>query len=391
MAAEQIAHAGIPVDLYEAKPSAGRKFLIAGKGGLNLTHAEPYEAFLSRFRERQPDLQLMQDAFGPQAVRDWAAGLGIETFVGSSQRVFPVGMKASPLLRAWLERLQELGVRFHVRHRWLGWNRDGQLSFETPEGERAIAAQITLLALGGASWPRTGSTGSWVPILQASDIPVATLQPANGGFLVDWSDHFRERFAGAPLKTMQLSAAGPAGETFARRGEFVISDYGIEGSLVYAASALLRDQISHSGQAMISLDLVPDRTLADLQQQLARPRGSQSMAKHLRRRAGIHGVKANLLREVLSSEAMANPKRLAQTLKALPLKLTGTAPIEDAISTAGGVPFEALTPNLMVKNYPNLYLAGEMLDWEAPTGGYLLTACLATGRWAGQAIVRQLS
>jgi hypothetical protein len=391
MAAEQLAAAGIQVDIYEAKPSCGRKFLIAGKGGLNLTHAEPYDAFLGRYRERQPDLQPMLDVFGPQSVQDWAAGLGIETFVGSSRRVFPLEMKASPLLRAWLARLQDLDVRFHLRHRWLGWDEQGDLRFDYPDGERRVRPAVTLLALGGASWPRTGSTADWVPVLKRAGVPVAPLRPANGGFLVVWSDFFRERFAGVPLKTVLLTCRGPEGQPFSRRGEFVITETGIQGSLVYAASALLRDQIVQQGQATLNLDLAPDRTLSELVRKLAQPRGSQSLAKHLRRQTGLHGVKASLLREVLNSAEMQDPERVAQTIKALPLTLTGTTPIAGAISTAGGVPFEALSADLMVKDHPNLYIAGEMLDWEAPTGGYLLTACLATGFWAGKAISRSLN
>jgi uncharacterized flavoprotein (TIGR03862 family) len=393
MAAETISQAGLAVDLYDAMPSVGRKFLMAGKSGLNLTHAEQREAFLDRYGMRRPQLEAAIDACDGQALRDWATGLGIDTFVGSSGRIFPTDMKAAPLLRAWLQRLRRQGVRFHVRHRWLGWADDGQLRFATPDGERHIEADATLLALGGGSWAKLGSDGAWLPWLQARGIAVAPLRPANCGFLVNWSEHFRARQAGSPVKAVIASHTGADGQTISRQGEFVISADGIEGSLIYAFSARLRDQIEAEGQALLHLDLAPGKTLARLTTDLARPRGRDSLANHLRRKAGIDGVKAALLRECLPPEALAqaDAASLAAALKALPLQLCATRPLDEAISSAGGVCFDALDEHFMLRQLPGTFCAGEMLDWEAPTGGYLLTACFAIGRAAGQAMVNWLN
>jgi uncharacterized flavoprotein (TIGR03862 family) len=383
MAAEMLLSGGAQVDLYDAMPSVGRKFLLAGRGGLNITHAEPQEKFLARYGARQPRLAPMLAAFGAQQLRDWVHGLGVETFIGSSQRVFPKEMKAAPLLRAWLHRLRAAGLRIHVRHRWTGWTADGALRFTTPQGETAVHAPCTVLALGGGSWKRLGSDGAWVPLLEARGVPVAPLRPANCGFEVAWSAHLRERYAGHPVKAVVASFTDAAGATHQRSGEFTVSDYGVEGSLIYALSAPLRDTIAARGSVILHLDLLPDHDAARVLAEVVHPRGSRSLTTHLQGRLGLKGVKAGLLREALSAEAMHDPQRLATTIKALPLTLTAARPLDEAISSAGGVPFEALDEQLMLKVLPGVFCAGEMLDWEAPTGGYLLTASFASGRAAG--------
>jgi uncharacterized flavoprotein (TIGR03862 family) len=383
MAAEMLLSGGAQVDLYDAMPSVGRKFLLAGRGGLNITHAEPQEKFLARYGARQPRLVPMLAAFGAQQLRDWVHGLGVETFIGSSQRVFPKEMKAAPLLRAWLHRLRAAGLRIHVRHRWTGWTADGALRFTTPQGETAVHAPCTVLALGGGSWKRLGSDGAWVPLLEARGVPVAPLRPANCGFDVAWSTHLRERYAGHPVKAVVASFTDAAGATHQRSGEFTVSDYGVEGSLIYALSAPLRDTIAARGSVILHLDLLPDHDAARVLAEVVHPRGSRSLTTHLQGRLGLKGVKAGLLREALSAEAMHDPQQLATTIKALPLTLTAARPLDEAISSAGGVPFEALDEQLMLKTLPGVYCCGEMLDWEAPTGGYLLTASFASGRAAG--------
>lgn len=380
MAAEVLADRGAAVHLYDAMPSVGRKFLLAGKGGLNLTHSEPLPAFVQRYGARAATVKPWLDAFGPDAVRAWAAGLGIDTFVGSSGRVFPRDLKAAPLLRAWLHRLRAAGVQFHMRHRWLGFGKSSDaLRFATPQGELDVPADATVLALGGASWPQLGSDGAWLPWLRAAGVEVAPLVPANCGFEVGWSDHLRQRFAGAPIKPVRLCF----GEAFAQRGEFVLSDYGIEGSLVYAASAAIRDAIARDGAATVTLDLLPDHDAARVAREVAHPRGARSLSSHLKSRLGLAGVKAALLHEVLPREALADAGRVAATLKALPLTLAAPRPVAEAISSAGGVRFESLDDALMLRMRPGLFCAGEMLDWEAPTGGYLLQASMASGRVAG--------
>lgn len=375
----------VAVTVYDAMPSVGRKFLMAGKGGLNLTHAEPEARFLGRYGVRADTLAPLVKAFDPEALRAWADGLGVATFVGSSGRVFPAEMKAAPLLRAWVRRLKAAGVRFRTRHRWLGWD-GAALLFETPEGQITAAPDATILALGGGSWPSLGSDGAWVPVLSGAGVDIAPLRPANCGFDVGWSDHFRERFAGQPLKAI----AAWVGDTPRRRGECVITDTGIEGGVVYALSAPLRDRIATHGRAELMLDLAPGLTAAEVTAAVTRPRGKASLATHLRKSAGIEGVKAGLLREMLTAEEMASESHLARAIKALPLRLKAARPIAEVISTAGGVRFEALDENLMVRARPGVFCAGEMLDWEAPTGGYLLTACFATGRAAGSGVVRWL-
>lgn len=384
MAAEVLSGAGVPVAVYEAMPSLARKFLMAGRGGLNLTHAEPYETFLSRYGSRRPQIEPLLNSFGPEDVRQWVHDLGFETFVGTSDRVFPTTMKASPLLRVWLQRLQTAAVTFHLRHRWTGWDEAGNLRFETPQGQRLVRAAAVILALGGGSWPRLGSDGAWQSLLSGRGVPVAPLRPANCGFDVAWTDYFRRRFAGQPVKAVILTFTPASGPTFRQRGEFVITATGIEGSLVYAASAPLRDEIEAQGTAVIHLDLAPDRSQKQLLKRLAKPRGSRSLANHLRIAAGIKGVKAGLLRQHLSPSDMDDPIRLAAAIKALPLTLLAARPLAEAISSAGGVSFAALDDSLMLRALPGVFCAGEMLDWEAPTGGYLLTACFASGRVAGQ-------
>lgn len=378
MAAQALLPAGAEVHLFDAMPSLGRKFLMAGKSGLNLTHSEPLETFLTRFGDASPALSDAMRAQGPQALRDWAASLGIETFIGSSGRIFPKDFKAAPLLRAWLKDLRRQGLVTHVRHRWQGWTEEGALLFETPSGSAEVKADATILALGGASWPQLGSDASWTAWLEARGVTVNGFRPANCGFDVHWSEHLRTRFAGAPVKSVVLSFDGEN-----HRDEFVISETGIEGSGVYALSAALRDALDTKGAATLTLDLAPDRSADRLAADLARPRKGQSLANHLRKAAGIEGVKAALLRECLPKESFDDPVRLAAGIKALPLTLEGTRPIAEAISSAGGVSFDELDAHFMLKKLPGIFCAGEMLDWEAPTGGYLLTACFATGKAAG--------
>ncbi len=387
MAAEVLGQAGISVDLYDAMPSVGRKFLLAGVGGMNITHAEHYSTFVSRYGARSEQLRPLLDAFTPSALRDWIHGLGIDTFIGSSGRVFPTDMKAAPLLRAWLRRLRESGVRIHTRQRWLGWDAQGVLRIAGADGESLIEADATLLALGGGSWARLGSDGAWVPLLTARGIAIAPLQPANCGFEVQaWSEHLRDKFAGAPLKTVSLALP----DTAPRKGEFVLTATGIEGSLVYALSAPIRNTINRDGAATVLLDLLPDRTLAQVASALAKPRGAQSMAKHLHRQLKLDGVKAALLRELTDAAIFQEPQALATAIKALPIRLVRPRPLDEAISSAGGVPFEALDANLMLRQLPGVFCAGEMLDWEAATGGYLLTACFASGRAAAEGMLRWL-
>jgi uncharacterized flavoprotein (TIGR03862 family) len=386
MAAEVLSRAGLQVDLYDGMPSVGRKFLLAGKGGMNLTHAEPLDRFLTRYGARQQHVAPWLAGFGPHALREWAQELGIATFVGSSNRVFPLDMKAAPLLRAWLHRLREAGVRFHMRHRWLGWDGDALL-FATPDGERRLPARAVVLALGGASWPRLGSDGAWAPLLAQRGIAVVPLVPANCGFDMQWSEHFQTRFAGQPVKSVSAGLADATGQVQWRTGEFMVTAGGIEGSLVYALSASLRERIAADGGVTLLLDLAPGKDLQRVTAEIAHPRGSRSMASHLQSRVGIAGVKAGLLRELTAPDVYADPARLAAAIKALPLRLNAPRPIEEAISSAGGIAFESIDRDLMLKAMPGVFCAGEMLDWEAPTGGYLLTACFASGRQAAHGVL----
>ncbi|MEO5698341.1 MAG: TIGR03862 family flavoprotein [Burkholderiaceae bacterium] len=407
MAAETLAAGGARVELFDAMASVGRKFLLAGKGGLNLTHSEPLEGFLGRFGPRREMLAPMLRRFGPAEVRGWAQALGVSTFVGSSARVFPSDLKAAPLLRAWLHRLREAGVAFHMRHRWLGWGAGAgssrhRLVFAAPGGEIEVEADAVVLALGGGSWARLGSDAAWLPLLAARGVDIAPLQPSNCGFEVarigtdgrlstGWSEFFRDRFAGRPVKNVALSIDAADGAAISQRGEFVVTEHGVEGSLVYALSGPARDRIAATGPTLVHLDLLPLRSAEFVGAEVARARGSRSLSTHLKSRLGLDGVKTALLHELLSREVIADPVRLAAALKALPLTLTAPRPIDEAISSAGGVRFEALDEALMLRDLRGVFCAGEMLDWEAPTGGYLLTACLSSGAAAGTGAVRYLA
>lgn len=387
MAAEVLSQAGFKVDLYDAMPSVGRKFLLAGVGGMNITHSEPYPAFLSRYAERAPMIDPLLRGFDADALCAWIHGLGIDTFIGSSGRVFPADMKAAPLLRSWLKRLRDAGVTIHTRHRWLGWDVAGNVRIARSEGEVMLKPAATLLALGGASWARLGSDGAWLPLLEQRGIETNPLQPANCGFEVSaWSELLRGKFAGAPLKNIAMSVD----DMQPRLGECVLTETGVEGSLVYALSAKIRERINQAGAARVHIDLLPSRTLGDVQKALSKPRGSRSMSKHLHSQLGLDGAKAALLRELADREAFDDPARLAGFIKALPMRLIRPRPIDEAISTAGGVTFEAMDDRLMLKQLPGVFCAGEMLDWEAPTGGYLLTACFASGRAAALGMVEWL-
>lgn len=391
MAAEAAAMSGVTVDLFDARPSVGRKFLLAGRGGLNLTHAEPFERFVDRYGPQALRLRPLLERFGPDALRAWAHTLGIDTFVGTSGRVFPTDFKAGPLLRRWVQRLHALGVRFHVRHRWRGFGSDATLLFDAPDGPLALRPGACVLALGGASWPQLGSDGAWVPWLRARGITVAALVPANCGFDVAWSAHMRDRHAGAPVKSVVGRARTPDGGVSVQAGELVVTASGVEGGLVYALSRPLREALATEGRATLELDLAPGRTLERLRGDLSASRGSRSLSQHLKRLAGIDGVKAALLHEFSTPEQRGDPAGLAALIKALPIPLAATRPIAEAISSAGGVALEALDDDLMLRDLPGVFCTGEMLDWEAPTGGYLLTACLATGRHAGAAAAAWVS
>ena len=423
MAAEVLAQGGAEVHLFDAMPSVGRKFLLAGKGGLNLTHSEPHEVFATRYAARQPQVEPLLHAFGGPALRAWAEGLGVATFVGTSGRVFPQDMKAAPLLRAWLQRLRGQGVQFHMRHRWLGWDEDGALRFAVSApaplaAAATVRARAVVLALGGASWARLGSDGAWVPVLAERGVAVEPLRPANCGFdvlradapagetrraflqellgrtpapTIGWTPHFTERFAGQPFKTVQLSFTDSKGRMFSRRGEFVATATGVEGSLVYAVSHLLRDEVQAHGHATFHLDLLPDHSPERVLVEVRHPRGSRSLSSHLKSRLGLDGIKAGILYEHLGKDGMADPVALAHAIKALPIIVGAPRPLDEAISTAGGVAFEALDPHLMATAAPGVFCAGEMLDWEAPTGGYLLTASMASGRVAGEGALRWLA
>lgn len=387
MAAERLSQAGITVDLYDGMPSVGRKFLLAGVGGMNITHSEPPRPFNARYAERSDWVAAWLRGFDAEQVREWIHGLGIDTFVGSSGRVFPTDMKAAPLLRAWLRRLREAGVVIHNRHRWLGWTVDGGLRMAYPQGEMTVHADAALLALGGASWARLGSDGAWFDALAAQRVALAPLQPANCGFEVTaWSELLRDRFAGAPLKNIAMGLDdGPL-----RLGECVVTATGVEGSLVYALAAAIRERINREGRAVVHIDLLPAVPVDKVAAALAKPRGSRSMAKHLHSQLGLDGVKAALLRELTGRECFADPAALTRAIKALPLTLIRPRPLDEAISTAGGVKAEALDDRLMLRQMPGVFCAGEMLDWEAPTGGYLLTACFASARHAADGILNWL-
>lgn len=381
MAAQSASGRGFEVHVYERKASPGRKFLIAGRGGLNLTHAEPMPAFIARFRDKSPHIAGWLQDFDNDAVRAWCHDLGIETFVGSSGRVFPKDMKAAPLLRAWLKHLRESGVQFHVRHQATGFEADGRLRLQSPEGESLLAADAVILALGGGSWPQLGSDGSWQAWLGECGLAIEALQAANCGFECRWSDFFKGKFAGAPLKPLRMRVAGSGGAGL--QGECVISGYGIEGSLVYALGADIRDAMRAHGHCTVLLDLLPDHPLERIARAAAKPRNGRSLGDFLRRQFRLTGVKTALLHELAGKSQLSDPQALAHLLKALPLALTGPRPLAEAISSAGGVALGQLDGNLMWRERPGLFFAGEMLDWDAPTGGYLLTASMASGRLAG--------
>lgn len=384
MAAEVLSQSGVKVDLYDSMASLGRKFLMAGKSGLNLTHSESYSTFITRYGSRQTEMAAHLQHFKPDDLLAWVKELNIETFVGTSGRVFPTAMKASPLLRAWLQRLQTRGVTFHTRHRWIGWQ-DSQLVFDSPAGIVKIKPDATILALGGASWPKLGSRGDWAPWLEKLGVEVKPFRPANCGFSVNWSQHFSEKFQGHPLKPVVLSF-----KNFKQQGEFVVTKTGVEGSLIYVASAMLRDAIESTGGATLTLDLAPDLSKEKLITALARGRGSRSISSHIQRTTGIKGVKLGLLYEFIPKPDFANIEKLADAIKALRIPLSAPNPIATAISSAGGIPFSELDDHLMLRKIPGVFCAGEMLDWEAPTGGYLLTACFATGRSAGLSALKWL-
>ena len=391
MAAELIAAAGYTVDLYDAMPSVGRKFLLAGVGGMNITHAETFSAFVQRYGAAATWLEPMLRDFDAQALRTWAAGLGIETFVGSSGRVFPRDMKAAPLLRAWLHRLRELGVRIHPRHRWLGWNEQGDLHIRTAsQASIYLQPAATLLALGGASWPRLGSNGDWVGVLREHHVRVNELQASNCGFECAWSVALREQHAGSPLHTCGFSTRDLQGNNLQLRGEAIITAYGIEGSAIYAFSAPLRAQLQQQGYAQLYIDLLPDTPLTKIQQQLLKPRGKNSQSNFLRKQLHLSPSKIALLRELATQAQWTEPLQLAALIKSLPLRFTAARPIAEAISCAGGVAQQSLDEGLMLRAMPGVFCAGEMLDWDAPTGGYLLTACFASGRAAAKGLLQYL-
>lgn len=391
MAAEAARAAGARVDLYDGLGSVGRKFLLAGKGGLNLTHGEPYARFLERYGERRAEVEGWLRDFDADALRAWARDLGVETFVGSSGRVFPRDLKAAPMLRGWVRRLHAAGVGFHMHHRWLGWREDGALRFATPDGERDVQVDALVLALGGASWPQLGSDGGWVGVLEKAGVEVAPLQPANCGFELGWSEHLSRRFAGAPLKAVVAHWIDRHGRPQQRQGECVLSEYGIEGSLIYAIGADLREQLAAHGEALLQLDLAPGHAQSALAERLAAPRGRHSIGDWLRRRAGLDAAKCALVFELTDKATLADAQALAARIKALPLRLRAPRPLAEAISTAGGVRLEALDEHLMLRARSGVFCAGEMLDWEAPTGGYLLTACFASGLRAGRGAVQWLA
>lgn len=388
-AAEVLASTGLQVHLYDAKPSVARKFLMAGRGGLNITHSEPSEQFAGRYGARRAQLQPALADFDPASLRAWVHGLGIDTFVGTSGRVFPREMKAAPLLRAWVHRLRVAGVFFHMRHRWLGWSDGGQLRFDTPDGVLQVSADAVILALGGGSWASLGSDGAWVPVLRARAIPVAPLLPSNGGFDVAWSDRFAAQWAGQPLKTAAFRVQGSDAPSL--RGECMITRHGLEGGAVYALSAELRDRILARGSAVVLVDLLPDHDAQRVATEVSGPRGTKSWSTHLRARLGLQGLRAALLRECVPAETFADPAALARSIKALPVALRACRPLDEAISSAGGVQFEALDERLMVTALPGVFCAGEMLDWEAPTGGYLLQGAISTGRRAARGVIDWLA
>jgi uncharacterized flavoprotein (TIGR03862 family) len=395
MAAEHIANAGLAVDVFDAMPSVARKFLLAGIGGMNITHAEDYNTLVTRYGGAQSQLKPILDDLPPLELRAWIHALGVDTFVGTSQRVFPTDMKAAPLLRAWLHRLRSSGVIFHPRHRWTGWNnntpQDGWV-FATPDGEVTHQFDAVVLALGGASWAKLGSDGRWCEPLAQMQVDIAPLKPTNCGFEIPWSDFIRERFAGTPLKNIAVSITDKNGYTEYKKGEFVLSEYGIEGSLIYAISAPLRDLIDTNGEktAEFFLDWLPNMTVEQIIKKLDQPRKGMSFSNVLRKKLNLPALTNALLKECCPTLNNNNSTDVANAIKAMPMRPQQTRPIDEAISSAGGVRFNSTNNDLMLEQLPGVFVAGEMLDWEAPTGGYLLTACFATGKRAGLGVVQWL-
>ena len=391
MAAEQLTQAGFQVDLYDAMPSVGRKFLLAGIGGLNITHAEPYEVFCTRYEEHQAKLQAVIDAFTPNDLRKWCDDLGINTFVGTSGRVFPEAMKAAPLLRKWLTRLRESGLTIHPKHRWLGWDDAGQIILQSPEGQFQRDYDVLILALGGGSWKKLGSDGQWMPLLEAQGVETTPLLPSNCGFLCDWSDHLKQQFAGAPLKSVAIRFKGVNGIEETRMGEFIVTEQGVEGSLIYAYSARLRTMIQQQKRATFYLDICPNHSPEHLMKILNAKPKNKTLSTYLKSRLKLDGAKRALLFEVISKQDLNRPEMIVKTLKNIPITVTATTPINEAISTAGGVTYASLDEQMMLKKKAGVFCAGEMLDWDAPTGGYLLTACMALGKQAGLGAVKFLN
>lgn len=391
MAAEHLASQGLSVDVYDTKPAVLRKFLVAGKGGLNLSRDEDFENFLSHYGNRAIELEPFLRAFGPTELRDWVHNLGFETFVGSSGKIFPRDMQAVSIRLAWIKRLKQQGIKFHLNHRCLGWDQEENLVFQSKTNNVLTHPDAVILALGGASWPATGSDGTWVTFLERQGVLISPLKPANCGFDVNWSDKFRDRFQGTPLKSVAINFQPTLRKPLNQQGEFIITQYGVEGNLIYAFSAAIRDEILENGQAIIHLDLAPGWSIEQLETRLSRPRGSRSISSHIEKSVGMRGVKAGLLWEYLPRSVFNDPKKLAAAIKSLAVPLEKPRPIEEAISTAGGIQFEELDHHLMLKSLPGVFCAGEMLDWEAPTGGYLMTACFSTGLAAARGLIDWLS
>ena len=388
MAAQVLSGTGYSPTIFDAMPSAGRKFLQAGRGGLNLTHSEEFTLFLSRYFEAQTFLQPALENFSPSDIREWAKDLGFETFIGSSGKVYPIDKKAAPLLRAWIHQLKANNTQFKMKHRLLTWS-NNIWQFQTPDGLKDYSFDAVILAFGGASWPQLGSTGAWINILKEKGLSISSLKPANMGFNVTYSELFKEKFSGTPLKNVELSFTDINGNLHSKLGELLVSEYGVEGSLIYTYSKFLREQIEQKSPFIIHLDLFPHRTTNKLTEQLSKPRAKQSLSAFWKR-LGLSGVKASLLREVLKKELLSEPELVAKTLKKFPLTLESFRPIEEAISTAGGLRFENLDEHLMLKDFPSVFCVGEMLDWEAPTGGYLLTGVMGQGKQAAQGLIKFL-
>ncbi|PKN84551.1 MAG: aminoacetone oxidase family FAD-binding enzyme [Chloroflexi bacterium HGW-Chloroflexi-8] len=391
MAADFLSQKGYPITLFDSMPTAGKKFLIASKGGLNLTHSMPFHQFLSKYREREENLTPFLTRFGPEELRNWISELGFSTFEGSSGRVFPEIMNSGEILHSLIQRLQSRSVQILFRHKWTGWDENHNQCFETDSGLLTIKFDAVIFAFGGASWPQLGSDAAWIPFFQRNGIKISPIKPSNCGFETNWSDHFKDQFAGVPIKPVILTFNSHQGEVFRQQGEFIATRYGIEGSLIYSISALIREEIEKEGSASIYLDLAPNWNEAQLFEKLSQNRGDRSISTHLKKTIGFSGIRTNLLYELLEKSVIHNPQLLAKSIKSLPIRLTSARPVAEAISTAGGVDFSELDSNLMLKKFPGFFCAGEMLDWEAPTGGFLLTACFSTGYGAGIGVDRWLT